>query len=147
MCIVGPYGLVEVDCGSGVASYGRRKRDTDPDVSVTETQSPLYQELPMQKTIVVHNPRLASSSLLSPHDNNSNILLLMPEEPGAVCLYYGAIIGMVMAWMLLQFLLLIGCYFLAKYRKKSRRRDETKLEDDFHAYDNHRHVHWADQDS
>nr|CAD7455511.1 unnamed protein product [Timema tahoe] len=136
-----------VDCGSGVASYGRRKRDTDPDVSVTETRSPLYQELPMQKTIVVHNPRLASSSLLSPHDNNSNILLLMPEEPGAVCLYYGAIIGMVMAWMLLQFLLLIGCYFLAKYRKKSRRRDETKLEDDFHAYDNHRHVHWADQDS
>ncbi|XP_063230365.1 uncharacterized protein LOC134535230 [Bacillus rossius redtenbacheri] len=138
-----PGACEPTDCGAGVLAYGRRRRAAD------DAPASLYQQLPMQRTLVVRNPQLAAGSVLQQRDpDNSNILLLVPEEPGAVCLYYGAIIGLVMAWMLLQLLLLVGCYFTARQRKLSRReRDQLKLQDDFHAFENHRHVHWADQSS
>jgi Na+/melibiose symporter-like transporter len=77
-------------------------------------------------------------------------MMCFADTPGSVCVYFGAIIGLVIAWLLLQFLILIGCYFVVRERYK-RKRDydnssmQHKLEDDFNGFDNSRHVHWADE--
>ena len=73
---------------------------------------------------------------------------MFTASPGSVCVYYGAIIGLVIAWLLLQFLILIGCYFVVRERYKRRVSEDNmqhKLQDDFSSYDNNRHVHWADE--
>jgi Na+/melibiose symporter-like transporter len=77
-------------------------------------------------------------------------MLCVPDTPGSVCIYFGAIIGLAIAWILLQFLILIGCYIVVRERYKKKRDDDSssmqhKLQDDFNVFDNSRHVHWADE--
>jgi Na+/melibiose symporter-like transporter len=78
------------------------------------------------------------------------MILCFTDAPGSVCIYFGAIIGLVIAWLLLQFLILVGCYFVVRERYKRKRDDDSssmqhKLQDDFNGFDNSRHVHWADE--
>ncbi|PSN45520.1 hypothetical protein C0J52_13172 [Blattella germanica] len=140
-----PGRCARTDCGNGIVAYGRRKREF-------ETNATLYQEMPLETAIIVRSPQLLPSSLLSAGDANGKIVVGLEDAPGSICVYYGAIIGLVIAWLLLQFLILIGCYIVVRERYK-RRRDgddnsmEHKLEDDFNGYDNNRHVHWADEGS
>ena len=77
-------------------------------------------------------------------------ILCVADTPGSVCIYFGAIIGLAIAWILLQFLILVGCYIVVRERYKKRRDDDSnsmqhKLQDDFNVFDNSRHVHWADE--
>lgn len=131
----------ETYCGNE-DEYGRIKRHYI-------TNATLYEEMPLQTAIVVHTPQTLPSSLISADDTNGKIIVAgIDDISGSVCIYYGAIIGLVIAWLLLQFLILIGCYFVVRERYK-RRGDEDnmqhKLQDDFTSFDNNRHVHWADE--
>lgn len=130
------------DCGNGIIAYGRRRRDT--------ANAKLYEEMPLYTLLAVYSPKLISSSLLSASETNGKILIGVEDTPGSVCIYFGAIIGLAIAWILLQFLILIGCYIVVRERYKKKRDDDTssmqhKLQDDFNGFDNSRHVHWADE--
>ncbi|KAJ9601655.1 hypothetical protein L9F63_000188, partial [Diploptera punctata] len=131
-----------IDCGVEEREYGRIKRHF-------ETNATLYEEMPLQTAIVVRSPQLAPSSLISADNTNGKIIIAgIDDAPGSVCVYYGAIIGLVIAWLLLQFLILIACYFVVRERYKRRVAEDNmqhKLQDDFSGFDNNRHVHWADE--
>ncbi|XP_021915438.1 uncharacterized protein LOC110827621 isoform X2 [Zootermopsis nevadensis] len=131
------------DCGNGIVAYGRRRREI-------ATNATLYEEMPLQTALAVYSPQLLPSSLLAASEANGKIIIGIEDAPGSVCVYFGAIIGLVIAWLLLQFLILVGCYFVVRERYKRRRDDDSssmqhKLEDDFNGFDNSRHVHWADE--
>ncbi|KAJ4450316.1 hypothetical protein ANN_01736 [Periplaneta americana] len=129
-----------VDCGNGIFAYGRRKRESAGNGT----------EMPLQTTLIVHSPQLLPSSLIQGPDTNGRIIVGIEDTPGSVCVYFGAIIGLVIAWLLLQFLILIGCYIVVRERYKRKREEDSnsmqhKLEDDFNGFENNRHVHWADE--
>ncbi|XP_023726058.1 uncharacterized protein LOC111874636 isoform X2 [Cryptotermes secundus] len=131
------------DCGNGIISYGRRRREAI-------TSATLYEEMPLEMSLKVYSPQLIPSSLLSASETNGKILVGVEDTSGSVCIYFGAIIGLVIAWLLLQFIILIGCYFVVRERYKQKRDDDSnsmqhKLQDDFNGFDNSRHVHWADE--
>lgn len=128
-----------VDCGNGIVAYGRRKRESAGNGT----------EMPLQTTLIVHSPQLLPSSLIHGPDSNGRIIVGIEDTPGSVCVYFGAIIGLVIAWLLLQFLILLGCYIVVREKYKRKREEDNsmqhKLEDDFNGFDNNRHVHWADE--
>ncbi|KAK7862887.1 hypothetical protein R5R35_011598 [Gryllus longicercus] len=107
-----------VDC---VVSLGRKRRQAPPSRSE-------FEELPVQLAIVVRVPESESNAL---HSTESD-----------VCMSWGTLLGIILAWILLQFLIL-GTWFFVLHFRRVQRQDETKLQDDFAGYDN-RHVHWAD---
>lgn len=65
----------------------------------------------------------------------------------ALCLDLGAILGTVVVWLIIQFLILLGCYIAFNCQRKRQKVDEHRLKDDFPSYENSRHVHWADQET
>ncbi|XP_075211258.1 uncharacterized protein LOC142318737 isoform X2 [Lycorma delicatula] len=111
------------DCGNGVTSYGRKKRQAD-----------ILQEMPLQLAIIVREPKIVAenrtSNLENSHFNGNDNLL---------CATYTSAIGVAIAFIIGQtFLLILCCCGLSR---KERQSDQISLQSDF----NPRHISWADQ--
>lgn len=64
--------FIQTDCGNGITSYGRRRRDT-------ATNAQLYEEMPLYTMLAVYSPKLVPSSLLSASDTNGKIVIGVME--------------------------------------------------------------------
>ncbi|XP_068081538.1 uncharacterized protein [Anabrus simplex] len=141
-----PGSCEPVNCESGLISYGKRRRKRE--AMVTDN---MFQELPLQFALIVHSPDIVSDAVLAPALNNSEIITagVWPgtDDADLVCMQWSTLLGVALAWVLLQFVILIACYVATHWRRRlTSPQDEHKLQDDFPGYDSSRHVHWADED-
>lgn len=121
------------DCGNGLSSWGRRKRETNVDDERGET---IKQEVPLQLTIIVRSPEHNETNKTEP-------MMSRQSEEGVrdvICASWPVILTSVLILGLLHILLLAGCCFILQshHQKLS---DQISLQTDFQP----RHVTWADQ--
>lgn len=132
-----PESCPSVECFPGVSSHGKRRRRQIP------PPHSLFEELPVQLAIVVREQGPGSTEEFTASTEEFLTNLSGERIPDNVCLSWGAILGSIMAFILLQFAILATWFFVLHYRRHSRLQDEIKLKDDFGEYENRR-VHWAD---
>ncbi|KAI5754565.1 hypothetical protein M8J77_009596 [Diaphorina citri] len=128
-----------IDCGNGLESYGKRKQDATENnirqkvpLQLAIIVRPLYQDTPMTENLNEMNPSAGAGA--------SSRQILTHDETNTVCMEWGTVLAVSLAWLFVQFSFFICCCYLLycrpKYKKHS---DQDSLQMDFKP----RHVTWA----
>ncbi|KZC11093.1 PREDICTED: uncharacterized protein LOC107189204 [Dufourea novaeangliae] len=157
---------VPAKCNGDVLSYGKRKRETGPpNVRAFEDAIPVGDEitpdqLPLQISIIVHNPVASSADRLSSrekHPSPDTVLITGANSvDGLFCVNASLALSLLIFWLIIQILLIVGCLLtISQYRRAALRAEEERINVlTRHLYGIHggnfeiaRRVRWADHNA
>ncbi|CAH0556103.1 unnamed protein product [Brassicogethes aeneus] len=155
-----------VDCGNGLRSFGRKKRDyvvhrlqTINGTAIVKMNRPVFQgtasvinQMPLEFVMVVRDPATKSDRLI--YGENKILVAGYDYVNNEFCLDYSLVIGLIVTWVIVQILFVTCCIILVRkykrhYEHECTRQSLEELHKNFGiGFSNleNRRVHWADNE-